>query len=71
MDTIRNNERFGISFQVRHLQNIPAGDFEQKAPFLVKNITEENISVRSYLMGNLTISGQFYILVGILRFLEE
>lgn len=45
MDTIRNNERFGISFQVRHLQNIPAGDFEQKAPFLVKNITEENISV--------------------------
>lgn len=36
MDTVRNNERFGVSFQVRHLQNIPAGDFEQKAPFLIK-----------------------------------
>lgn len=34
-----------VSLQVGDIQNIPSGDFIPGFPFLVKNITENNITV--------------------------
>lgn len=34
-----------VSLQVAYLGNIPSGDFNLGIPFLVKNITDDNITI--------------------------
>ena len=68
-DRNKNREGFCTSLQISTMGNIPTGDFEVKRPFKgkeenvhfqVKNITENNISLRVKLASGDTVITVFY-----------
>lgn len=56
METIiKNNSGIPVNIQISTLGDIPAGDYIPNRSFLIKNITEDNITITGRLAGNMQV----------------